>query len=181
MASGKITAGGKKHRLGLLATLGPHATRFREAMSAVDLAYECDVEEVALDGSPLSDASMSPLPGLLNYLVPKQLADLLAHAATCGVRVVPRERVDPQTTARHVWTGLVVARNMGLELGKYGLDPLTLEEQREVIARIQYWLPEWCAAPACYIDSPIVAADQVYYGTSLADGIRRWLAMVPCT
>jgi hypothetical protein len=174
----KKIIGSKKHRLGLLATLGSDSQRFDEAMAAIDLAHQRDIAEVALDGRPIGHASMDRLPGLANHFEPGALGKLLAHASACGVRVTPRERVDPQTTARHVWTGLVTARNMGLELGKYGLDPLTLEEQKEVIARIQYWFPEWTAAPACYIDSPLVAADQVYDGPNLAFGIERWLAMV---
>jgi hypothetical protein len=88
-------------------------------------------------------------------------------------------RVDTQTTARHVWTGLVVARNMGIELGKYGLTPLTFAEQRDVIVRInKQWFRDWCPAPACYIDYPLVADDQVYEGGTLAAGISKWIEMV---
>src|SRR5262249_1753489 len=94
------------------------------------------------------------------------------------VQLRSRNRVDPQTTARHVWTGLTVARNMGLELGKYGLAPLSFEDQKEVVARIQYWFPHWCAAPVYYIDYPLVTAKGVYHGPSLGDGIHRWLEMV---
>jgi len=115
----------------------------------------------------------------LSYFRPEELNDLLAYAANGRVRVVPKQRVDPQTTARHVWTGLMVARNMGLELGKYGLVPLTFEQQREVIVRInQQWIKNWCAAPVCYVDYPIVTAREVYHGKSLVRGIERWLGMV---
>ena len=109
---------------------------------------------------------------------PDELAELLRYAAGKKVRLRRREIVDPQTTARHVWTGLSVARNMGLELGKYGLAPLTFEEQAEVVARIQYWFPFWCAAPVFYVDNPLVTRTDVFHGPRLAAGIRLWLDMV---
>ena len=95
-----------------------------------------------------------------------------------GVRVVSRDRVDPQTTARHVWTGLAVARNMGLELGKYGLVPLTFEDQKEVVARVRVWFPNWCAAPVFYVDYPLITATRTIHGPSLGEGVRKWLEMV---
>ena len=61
---------------------------------------------------------------------------------------------------------------MGLELGKYGLVPLTFEDQKEVIARIQYWFPYWCAAPVFYVDYPLVTAKDVFHGPRLGAGIR---------
>jgi len=167
------------HRLGLLAVL-PEDARLEQAKAAVDLARRCSLKEVAVDGPPLPVAGeVISLPGLLSYFRPEELNDLLAYAANGRVRVVPKQRVDPQTTARHVWTGLMVARNMGLELGKYGLVPLTFEQQREVIVRInQQWIKNWCAAPVCYVDYPIVTAREVYHGKSLVRGIERWLGMV---
>ena len=98
--------------------------------------------------------------GLCERFGPDELAEIIKYAAGKKVRLRRREIVDPQTTARHVWTGLSVARNMGLELGKYGLAPLTFEEQAEVVARIQYWFPFWCAAPVFYVDNPLVTRDR---------------------
>ena len=166
----------KRHRLGLIAELTrTGAGRLTEARTGIDLAADCGVAEVALDGASRAAVSRA---GLLNSFEPDELAEVLGYAAGRKVRVGPPLRVDPQTTARHVWTGLSVARNMGFELGKYGLVPLTFEEQKEVIARVQYWFPHWCAAPVCYVDHPIVTARDVYHGRRLADGVRRWLDMV---
>jgi hypothetical protein len=155
-----------------------HHLGFRHAKAAVDLARECRLKSVALDGAVIPAAWDATLPGLLNVFTPAELDELLQHAVAQDVQVAPRLRLDPATTARHAWQGLSAARSMGFELGKYGLVPLTLEEQKEVIARIQYWFKHWCAAPACFVDYPIVTARQVYYGRRLAEGIRRWLEMV---
>src|SRR5207253_2177531 len=70
------------------------------------------------------------------------------------------------------------ARAMGFDLGKFGLVPLTLEEQQEVIVRIQYWMKYWAAAPVCYVDYPILTEKQIYAGPTLAAGIKRWLQLV---
>ncbi|HKB06090.1 MAG TPA: hypothetical protein VKD90_28100 [Gemmataceae bacterium] len=153
----------KLHRLGVVAE--PGRDRVARAKAAVDLAGRAGINCVAQSGT-------------LEDFDPDELAAVLQYAAERKVRVGPRVRVDPQTTARHVWTGLFTARNMGLDLGKYGLVPLTLEDQREVIIRIQYWFPIWAAAPVYYIDHPLVSADEVFHGPKLAAGIRRWLDMV---
>jgi hypothetical protein len=153
----------KLHRLGLVAE--PGRDRVARAKAAVDLAGRAGINCVAQSGT-------------LEDFEPDELATVLQYAAERKVRVGPRVRVDPQTTARHVWTGLATARNMGLDLGKYGLVPLTLEDQREVIIRVQYWFPHWAAAPVYYIDHPLVSAGEVFHGPKLAGGIRRWLDMV---
>jgi hypothetical protein len=38
-----------------------------------------------------------------------------------------------RSAARTIWTGLEAARANGFDAGKYGLLPLTLEEQAQVI------------------------------------------------
>jgi hypothetical protein len=116
--------------------------------------------------------------GLLNHFEENELAILLPQAGGKNVELKTKLRIDPATTARHVWTGLSAARNMGFDLGKYGLVPLTLEEQKEVIARIQFWFKSWCAAPVCYIDYPILTENQIFSGPTLAQGIELWLKMV---
>jgi hypothetical protein len=156
----------KWHRLGLLVDPGRGKGRVARAKKGIDVAASAKLTEVALAG--LDDDRFGP----------DELDGLLKFAAAKKVRLHSRNRVDPQTTARHVWTGLTVARNMGLELGKYGLSPLSFEDQKEVVARIQYWFPHWCAAPVYYIDYPLVTAKGVYHGPSRGDGIRRWLEMV---
>jgi hypothetical protein len=168
----------KVHHLELLVVLRRGPARLKQAKAAVDLAGKSGWQRVALDGAALAATEGAALPGLLNLFEAAELAELLRHAADRGIQIARRQRLDPATTARHVWQGLAVARNMGFELGKYGLVPLTLEEQKEVIARIQYWFKHWCAAPACFVDYPIVTVREVYHGPTLAAGVRRWLEMV---
>ena len=56
--------------------------------------------------------------------------------------------------------------------------PLTFEEQTEVVARIQFWFPFWCAAPVFYVDNPLITRADVFHGPRLVAGIRLWLDMV---
>ncbi|MGE5193941.1 MAG: hypothetical protein ACM3U2_15715 [Deltaproteobacteria bacterium] len=166
------------HRLGLAAVVHGEG-RLEQARAAVALARRCGLDEIALDGRPLPvSGDVISLSGLLALFEPAELESLLRHAADNRVHVMAKQRVDPQTTARHVWASLMVARNMGMDLGKYGLLPLTFEQQKEVIARIQYWITDWCAAPVCYIDYPLVTMQKVYYGQTLPAGIKQWLDMV---
>jgi hypothetical protein len=156
----------KWHSLGLFVNPGVGKQMVSRVLAGVDLAAATGVRDVAVAG--LHDDRFGPY----------ELDEILEHAAQRGVHVASRDRVDPQTTARHVWTGLAIARGMGLELGKYGLVPLTFEDQKEVVARIQYWFPGWCAAPVFYVDNPLVTATRLYHGPSLGDGVRKWLEMV---
>jgi hypothetical protein len=164
VAEGKI-CNPRRHRIGLLIDPGRGKERMIRARAGIDLAAGTGVREVAVDG-------------LGDRFEPDELAELFKYSIGKKIELTRRERLDPQTTARHVWTGLSVARNMGLELGKYGLVPLTFEDQEAVIIRIQYWFPFWCAAPVYYIDYPLVTAKDVYHGPKLAAGIRLWLKMV---
>ncbi|HEY7310185.1 MAG TPA: hypothetical protein VH643_12555 [Gemmataceae bacterium] len=156
----------KWHCLGVLVNSGRGKDRVARAEKGIDLAAAANLTEVALVG--LDDDRFDP----------DELDGLLKYAGTKKVHLRSPNRVDPQTTARHVWAGLAVARNMGLELGKYGLSPLSFEDQKEVIARIQYWFPHWCAAPVYYLDYPLITAKGVYHEPSLGNGIRLWLEMV---
>lgn len=165
IAAGKF-CNPKWHCLGLFVNPGVGKQMVARARDGIDLAAAVGLRDVAVVG--LHDDRFGPY----------ELDEILEHASQRGVRVVPRDHIDPQTTARHVWTGLAVARHMGLELGKYGLVPLTFEDQKEVIARIQYWFPDWCAAPVFYVDYPLVTATRAYHGPSLGDGVRKWLEMV---
>jgi hypothetical protein len=67
---------------------------------------------------------------------------------------------------------------MGLALGKYGLFPLTLEESDEVMGLVQSWFPDWCAAPVCYVDLPIVGRHNIYTENEVVDGMKAWLDIV---
>jgi hypothetical protein len=167
----------KLHRLGLLIKIGSRTRRLKDAHAAIDLAVKCGVKEVCLDG-PAIRGPNEPLAGLLNYFEEDELAELLPIAAGKRIRLKTKLRVDPATTARHVWTGLSTARTMGIDLGKYGLAPLTLDDQKEVVVRIQHWFKNWCAAPVCYIDYPILTEDSIYFGPALCQGIEKWLNMV---
>lgn len=154
------------HHLGLYVNPGSIRTMAESVSNVISLAASVGIERIAVDG--LDDERFPQ----------DVLATLLTTARTHSVVLQPADRVDPQTTARHIWTGLCVARAMGLELGKYGLVPLTLEEQNDVITRIQYWMKDWCAAPVYYIDYPLVTAERVFGEADLVPGIRHWLKMV---
>ncbi len=167
----------KRHHLGLLVAMKTNRPRTQQGRAAVDLAKLCGLTTVSLDGPALSTNLEAGGAGLLNYFPAGELDAVLDYAAKRGIGIVPHQRLDPATTARHIWAGLSVARNMGFDLGKFGLVPLTFEEQKEVIARIQYWFHHWCAAPVCYVDHPIVTVRRIYYGGSLVVGLRRWLEM----
>jgi len=167
----------KLHRLGILVKIGSKDRRMKQAKEAIDLAVKCGQNSVYLDGPSIQPAA-EPVAGLLNHFDESELEILLPLAGGNGVELKTKLRIDPATTARHIWTGLSAARNMGFDLGKYGLVPLTLEEQKEVIARIQYWFKSWCAAPVCYIDYPILTENQLFSGPTLAQGIELWLKMV---
>ncbi len=167
----------RKHHVGWLCTL--RSRTVAEFRKIAGIANQAGIKAIALDGPPRKAARNAvSLPGLLNFFTPADLARVLRIAAQHGVQVTPISRVDPQTTARHIWTGLSVARSMGIDLGKYGMVPLTMNEQKEIIARIQFWFPHWCPAPVFYIDEPLLTDDDVYYEPNLKTGIRLWLEMV---
>ena len=128
------------HQLGLVVSARRGHRGLRAARTAIDLAKEANLAEVAIDGTFLKEAEDKiSMPGLLNYFSPEQTTELLQYAAAKGIPISPRNRVDPDTVARNIWSGLLVARNMGLELGKYGLFPLTFAELDEVIGMVQGW------------------------------------------
>jgi hypothetical protein len=167
------------HRLALAGMLTGNLGRAVQAKRCIALASQSGISEVGFEGSVLaSTAANISESGLLNILKPAALQQVLKYAAKKKIDIGPLQRVDPQTTARHIWTGLAIARNMGFELGKYGLVPLTFAQQREVIARIQYWFKGWSAAPVYFVDYPLVTENAVFHGPTLADGIREWLKMV---
>lgn len=167
------------HRLGVIVSVKRGSRGLRAAKGAIDLARDANLAEVAIDGAFLKVAEDKiSMPGLLNYFNVAQTAELLRYAATRGIPISPRNRVDPDTVARNVWSGLLVARNMGLELGKYGLFPLTFEELDEVIGMVQGWFSSWTAAPAFYIDFPAVDSTNVYTKRTIVEGLKRWLELV---
>ena len=67
------------------------------------------------------------------------------------------------------------ARVNGFDAGKYGLLPLTLEEQGQVIELITRWTSGWTAIPAFYVDTPLVTATEVFDVAQCEVAARRWL------
>ncbi|MDD5677045.1 MAG: hypothetical protein PHW60_03515 [Kiritimatiellae bacterium] len=150
-----------------------------EVKRLIDLASACGVHDVAVEAAQRPDAErVVSQPGLLNYFSPTLLQDILKYASKRNVSLTPWKTVDTETTARNIWMGLSTARHMGLELGKYGLAPLTYEEQEAVIQRIQGWFGSWCAAPVHYIDLPQVDATTVYSVKNTVEGTNCWLDLV---
>jgi hypothetical protein len=176
--SGEITAP-DVHHLGLCVRIGWETKGADAAIRAIDLAEATGTGTVAIDGVVRKEADrVGSFPGLLNYLPPDDLARVFAHAEEKKVRVRPRRQVDPDTVARSIWSTLNTARNMGLDLGKYGLFPLTMEECDIVVGLIQQWFPDWSAAPVCYVEQAITHRMRVYGDNDRAAALETWLKMV---
>jgi hypothetical protein len=67
---------------------------------------------------------------------------------------------------------------MGMHLGKYGTFPLTIADCDAVVGQVQRWFSDWSAAPALFIDQPIVDGEHVYSARTRVAGIEAWLRMV---
>jgi len=167
------------HKLGLLAGVGLKRNRLDTAIDNIDMAHEIGLSEVAIEGVSTWEAEEKiSLPGLLNYFSPKHTNRLLQHAADKKINITPKNMVDPDTVARNIWSSLQTARNMGLELGKYGLFPLTLDEGNEVMGLLQKWFSDWTAAPVLYVDFPIVDRKKAYIEKTIVEGAKKWLDRV---
>jgi len=167
------------HSLGLLTYLKRGKEGLSFAKRSIDLAKKAGVSEVAIKGNVLAEADDKiSMPGILNYFSPCHASELLQYASKKNIIITPKNLVDPDTVARNVWSGLSAARHMGLELGKYGLFPLTLEESAEIMSLIQKWFADWTAAPVLYFDFPLVCRDKVYDADAMVEGAKRWLDMV---
>jgi hypothetical protein len=139
-------------------------------------AADLGVPEVAIDGAQLSYARQRwGAQGLLNVLSIPASNRLLKFATARGVRLTPRYQIDVDSAARTIWTGLEAARVNGFDAGKYGLLPLTLEEQGQVIEVITRWTTGWTAIPAFYVDTPLVTATEVFDVAQCEVAARRWL------
>ncbi len=167
------------HRLGYQARIGWGKKGRDAAISSIDIAAVAGIKEMAVSGvvRKQADESLSQ-PGLLNYLTPGLLGPVLRHANRRRVRIRPANTVDPDTVANHVWSVLRTAKQMGFELGKYGLFPLTLEESDAVIGKIQAWYKDWTAAPVFFVDQGLVSATRVDTHGDLIRGLTTWLKMV---
>jgi hypothetical protein len=140
------------------------------------LAADAGIRELAIDGD-LREAARRRLgiQSLLNILDPEHLRRLLILSRQLGVRLTHRYHLDVETAARTIWTGLHTARTNGFSAGKYGLMPMTLEEQGAVIEKITGWTADWTAIPAFYVDTPLLTAEDVYDDTRCKDAAKLWL------
>ena len=176
--SGEATAP-RVHHLGLCVRIGWDTKGADAAIRAIDLAQATGTGTVGIDGVVRKEADrVGSFPGLLNYLPPAEVARVLSYAAERKVRVRPRRQLDPDTVARSIWSTLNTARAMGLNLGKYGVFPLTLEECDIVVGLIQQWLADWSAAPVYYVDQAITYRTRVFDGKDRAEGLATWLRMM---
>jgi hypothetical protein len=150
--------------------------QLQQIEATIAAAADLGVREVAIDGAQLPYARQRwGAQGLLNVLGIPAVNRLLKFATGRGVRLTPRYQVDVESAARTIWTGLEAARVNGFDAGKYGLLPLTLEEQRQVIELITRWTTGWTAIPAFYVDTPLVTATEVFDVAQCEVAARRWL------
>lgn len=167
------------HQLGVGVRIDPGEKGREQAIAAVDLAKATGCKDVLVIGRvrPRADEQGS-LPGLLQYLPIAATQAVLAHARARHIKIRAANGIDPDTIARSLWTNLRTARSMGMHLGKYGTFPLTLADCDSVVGQVQSWFPDWSAAPALFIDQPIVDSGHVYSARSRVAGIEAWLRIV---
>jgi hypothetical protein len=142
----------------------------------MQLAADAGIRELAIDGDLREPARRRlGIQSLLNILDPEHLRRLLILSRQLGVHLTHRYDLDVETAARTIWTGLHTARTNGFSAGKYGLMPMTLEEQGAVIEMITRWTADWTAIPAFYVDTPLLTAEDVYDDTRCKDAAKLWL------
>src|SRR5262245_3380805 len=167
------------HRLSVLVSFKEEIAtdaQLEQIEAIITAAAGLGIPEVAIDGAQLPYARRRwGAQGLLNVLNVPAANRLLKFATARGVRLAPRYQVDVNSAARTIWTGLEAARTNGFDAGKYGLLPLTLEEQAQVIELITQWTSDWTAIPAFYVDTPLVTATEVLDVGQCEAAARRWL------
>src|SRR6516165_1447484 len=150
--------------------------QLEQSEAIIAAAAELGFLEVAIDGAQLPYARQRwGAQGLLNVLSIPASNRLLKFATARGVRLTPRYQIDVDSAARTIWTGLEAARVNRFDAGKYGLLPLTLEEQGQVIELITRWTGGWTAIPAFYVDTPLVTATEVFDVAQCEVAARHWL------
>ena len=169
------------HRLGFLAVFDrePEDADVEWAVALVEAAADAGLALVAFDG-PLEEAARIrvSVQGILQLFDAPEAQRLLKAGAALDVAVGPRFVLDVGTAARTIWAGLHTARTFGLSAAKYGLTPLTLSEQRRVIADVARWTSGWTAVPAFYADTPLVTDDDVFLGDRVVEAALLWLDMI---
>ncbi len=167
------------HRLSVLVSFKEEIAadaQLEQIEKIVAAAADLGIPEVAIDGAQLPYARRRwGAQGLLNVLSIPASNRLLKFATARGVRLSPRYQIDVDSAARTIWTGLEAARVNGFDAGKYGLLPLTLEEQGRVIELITRWTSGWTAIPAFYVDTPLVTATEIFDVAQCEVAARRWL------
>jgi hypothetical protein len=167
------------HQLSVLISFKEEITtdaQLEQIDAVIAAAADLGIPEVAVDGAQLSYARRRwGAQGLLNVLSIPASNRLLKFATARGVRLRPRYQIDVDSAARTIWTGLEAARVNGFDAGKYGLLPLTLEEQGQVIELITRWTTGWAAIPAFYVDTPLVTPTEVFDVAQCEVAARRWL------
>lgn len=167
------------HKLGVCVVIERNGYGVDQVKKGIDLAFRTGLMEVVVDGSFRRTATDKiSMPGLLNFFEPQEASKLLSYAQKKGIQLDPVNQVDTYTVSRSIWSALTVARDMGLELGKYGLFPLTLEESDKVIESIQRWFSSWTAAPAFYVDLLTMDSTTVYTEENIEQGVTEWLRIV---
>jgi len=150
-----------------------------QAIAAIELAAKVGMRVVLIDGVKRKAAEKAvSLAGLLDYFPPGCVGPILRAAKSRNVCVRTANLPDTDTIARSTWVGLTTARSNGVNLGKYGCFPLTLEETDYVVEQIQKWLGQWSAAPVFFVDQGVLSEDGVDVGHDLMRGLKRWLTKV---
>lgn len=142
----------------------------------IDVAANTDINELGLDGH-MTEYGRKRIntAGLLNILEVELLQQLLTYANSKKIKLRYRYSIDLESASRTIWTGLNTARSFGLNAAKYGLLPLMLEEQLEVIKNIQEWMSDWTAIPAFYVDTPLYKEDKLYEERDIKEGLKKWI------
>lgn len=170
------------HRLSLLLIFENeiNAGRDLDAIKrALRTASSLGIGELAIDGEVLEPARRRlSVTGLLNVLSPSTLQVLLNEAKRLRVRLAHRYAVDDETAARTVWTGLHTARTYGMSAAKYGLVPLMLEDQKQIVRMVASWTQGWTAIPAFYVDTPLLSETDCYDETRCAEAAELWMKTV---
>lgn len=169
------------HRLTLLLTFEGHiagATHLARIRGLIDEAALYRIPEVALDADLVAAARLRlGVQGVLNVLQPGAADELLSYAAGRGVTLVYRHQFDAESAARTVWTGMFTAQTYGMSGAKYGMSPLTMEEQQRVIRDVQLWIQDMTPIPAFYADTPLVTGNSVYLSDRATEALDLWMSM----
>ena len=163
-----------QHTLGLLQRSKTRDAR--AAKFAIDVAAAAGIREVRIEGrARFESQDQLLLPGLLAFFETRVVNNILAYADEHNVRIEPKNAIDPETASRTIWAGLIAARSMGAQLGKFGLFPLTLVQQSEAMRDVASMIGNWTATPAFYADRPIVATERIYENQESVAALESWL------